>query len=254
MAGAAQRAVRDIRRDLFERVQTLPLRYFDRRSHGDLMSRLTNDVENISQVLSESLAQLVSGLLGMVGVAAAMFWLNPRLALVSVLVIPALSLTLNRWVAKRTREGFRAQQAALGSINGLIEETVTGQRVVKAYGREAGTIERFDVLNWDVRRAATQAQIYSGFVGPLMNCVGNLGLAIVAGIGGWMAVQGLATVGTIASFVSFSRQFGRPLNEIANLYNAIQAAVAGAERVFEVLDEVARGGCARRRAFGGRAW
>jgi ATP-binding cassette subfamily B multidrug efflux pump len=237
MAGASQRTVRDIRNDLFTRIQMLPLGFFDRRSHGDLMSRLTNDVENINLVLSDSLTQLVSGLLSMVGVAIAMLLINYRLTLVSVLTISALTFTINRWVAKRTRDAFRQQQAALGKLNGLIEETVTGQRVVKAYGREPVAIEQFDAGNRELRTAATQAQIYSGFVGPLMNVVGNTGLAVVAGVGGYLAVGGLATVGTIASFISYTRQFGRPLNDIANLYNTIQAAVAGAERVFETIDE-----------------
>jgi len=237
MAGAAQNTVRDIRNDLFAKLQILPLGFFDRRAHGDVMSRLTNDVENINLVLSDSLTQLVSGVVSMFGVAVAMLVINPRLTIVSVVTISVLSLTLTRWVARRTRDAFRQQQATLGKLNGLIEETVTGQRVVKAYHREGVVIEQFDAANRDVREAATRAQTYAGFVGPLMNFVNNLGLAIVAGIGGWMAVQGLATVGTIASFVNYTRQFGRPLNDIANLYNTIQAAVAGAERVFEVIDE-----------------
>jgi ATP-binding cassette subfamily B protein len=175
MAGVAQDTVRDIRDDLFARLQRLPLRYFDQRERGDLMSRLTNDVENVNLVLTESLAQLASGVLGLIGVAAVMLWLNPVLAAVSVATISLLSLGLSRWVASRTREAFRQQQAALGTLNGLIEETVTGQRVVKAYHREATVTERFDDLNRGVRRAATQAQIYAGFVGPLMNFVGKPG-------------------------------------------------------------------------------
>jgi ATP-binding cassette subfamily B protein len=135
------------------------------------------------------------------------------------------------------RAGFRSQQAWLGTLNGLIEETITGQRVVKAYHRESVVIAQFDASNRELRQAATRAQIFAGFIGPMMNCVNNLGLAIVAGFGGWMAVQGMATVGTIASFITFSRQFGRPLNELATLYGAIQSAIAGAERVFTVIDE-----------------
>jgi ATP-binding cassette subfamily B protein len=237
MAGAAQRTVRDIRNDLFSRTQRLPLRFIDQRAHGDLMSRLTNDVENINLVLTDSVAQIVSGVLTTVGVAAVMFWLNPRLALVSLVTITLLTVAINRWVAPRTRQGFRRQQASLGKVNGLIEETVTGQRVVKAYCRERVVLEEFDVANHELRRAATRAQIFAGFVGPLMNLTGNFSLAIVAGVGGWMAVRGLATVGTIASFINYTRQFGQPLNQIANLYNLIQAAVAGAERVFEIIDE-----------------
>ncbi|MDQ2996457.1 MAG: ABC transporter transmembrane domain-containing protein, partial [Chloroflexota bacterium] len=237
MAGAAQRTVRDIRNDLFGKLQALPLRFFDQRAHGDLMSRLTNDVENVNQVLADGVVQVVSGVLSMIGVAAVMLWINPWLALISLLSISLMSLTLNRWIAPRMRAGFRSQQATLGTLNGLIEETITGQRVVKAYHRESVVIAQFDASNRELRQAATRAQIYAGFIGPMMNCVNNLGLAIVAGFGGWMAVQGMATIGTIASFITFSRQFGRPLNELATLYGAIQSAIAGAERVFTVIDE-----------------
>jgi ATP-binding cassette, subfamily B, multidrug efflux pump len=237
MAGAAQRTVRDIRNDLFGKLQALPLRFFDQRAHGDLMSRLTNDVENVNQVLADGVVQVVSGVLSMVGVAAVMLWINPWLALISLLSISLMTLTLNRWIAPRMRAGFRNQQATLGTLNGLIEETITGQRVVKAYHREPVVIGQFDAANRELRQAATRAQIFAGFIGPMMNFVNNLGLAIVAGFGGWMAVQGMATVGTIASFITFSRQFGRPLNELATLYGAIQSAIAGAERVFTVIDE-----------------
>jgi len=237
MAGAAQRTIRDLRADLFKKLQSLPLRFFDQRAHGDLMSRLTNDIENVNQVLADGIVQIVSGVLSMIGVAIAMLLINPVLALVSILSITLMSLTVNMWVAPRTRSGFRQQQVSLGKLNGLIEETISGQRVVKAYHREPVVIEQFDQNNRELRKAATRAQIFASLIGPMMNFVGNLGLAVVAGIGGWMAVQGLATVGTIAGFINFSRQFGRPLNELANLYSAIQSAVAGAERVFAIIDE-----------------
>lgn len=237
MAGAAQRTVRDIRNDLFGKLQIMPLRFFDQRTHGDLMSRLTNDVENVNVVLSDSVTQLVSGALSLVGVGVAMVWLNWRLGLLSIGATVMLTLTSNRWIVQRTREGFRAQQAALGALNGIIEETITGQRVVKAYRRERLAIAQFDGENRSLREAATRAQVFAGFVGPLMNCIGNLSLAVVAGAGGWMAVQGMATVGTVAGFLTYTGLFARPLNSIANLYNTIQSAVAGAERVFDVLDE-----------------
>ncbi|MEJ7655079.1 MAG: ABC transporter ATP-binding protein [Chloroflexia bacterium] len=237
MAGAAQRTVRDIRKDLFDKMQSLPLRYFDTRSHGDLMSRLSNDVETINQVLAESVAQIVAGLLTTVGIVVIMLLLNPTLAVISLVSVTTMTLLVTRWSASRTRDGFRIQQSSLGELNGLIEETIGGQKVVKAYGRERAVIERFSRTNDDYRRSATRAQIYAGFMGPLMNLVSNIGLAVVAGVGGWMALQGAASVGTIASFINYTRQFGRPLNEIAVLYNQIQAAVAGAERVFEVIDE-----------------
>lgn len=237
VAGAVQETVRDIRNDLFGRLQQLPLRFFDTRPHGDLMSRLTNDLENVNQALSDGVVQIVSGVLSMVGIALVMLWLNPGLALVSIISNVILTLVINRWIAPRTRAGFRRQQAALGALNGLIEETVSGQRVVKAYHREPTVIAQFGAANQELRQAALRAQIFAGFIGPLMNFVGNLSLAIVAGTGGWMALQGLATIGTIASFINFSRQFGRPLNELASLYNVVQSAVAGAERVFQTMDE-----------------
>ncbi len=238
MAGASQRTVWDIRDDLFAKLQTLSLRFFDQHAHGDLMSRLTNDVENINNVLTESVVQFFSGVLSMVGIALVMIRINPRLAVVVLLTIPLIMIVLTRQVARRTRAGFRWQQAALGKLNGLIEETVTGQRVVKAYIREPMVMEEFQVANRELQRASTRAQVFAGFVGPLMNFVSNLSLAIVAGVGGWMAVRGVATVGTLAAFINYARQFSRPMNEIANLYNAIQGAVAGAERVFEIVDEV----------------
>ena len=237
MAGAAQRTVRDIRSDLFTRLQQLPLQFFDQRAHGDLMSRLTNDVENINMVLSDSVTQIVSGILSMVGVTVVMFCMNVRLAAISILTIVLTTSLLNHWIARATRKAFRVQQAAIGTINGFIEETISGQRVVKAYHRELEAMTKFDTANSDLRLAATHAQIYAGLVGPVMNFINNTGLAIVAGMGGVMVVQGVATVGTVAGFINYTRQFGRPLNDIANLYNTIQAAMAGAERVFEVIDE-----------------
>ena len=216
ITGVSQRAVRDIRNDLFARLQTLSLRFFDQHTHGELMSRLTNDVENVSNVLAESITQLISTVLSVIGVAAMMFVLNARLALVSLVTIP-LMMFLSRWIAKHTRRGFREQQASLGALNGIIEETVTGQRVVKAYVREQAAIEQFDAANQRLRRAAIYAQTFAGVMGPINNFVNNVGFAIVAGAGGWMAVQGLATVGTIASFVNYARQFSRPLNQISNL-------------------------------------
>jgi ATP-binding cassette subfamily B multidrug efflux pump len=237
MVGASQRTVRDIRDDLFAALQTLSLRFFDRHTHGELMSRLANDVENISIVLASSVTELLSGVLSLVGVALMMFTINARLAVVSLITIP-LMMFLSQWIARHTRKGFREQQETLGELNGIIEETVTGQRVVKAYVREEAVIEQFDAANHRLRRASTSAQIYAGVFGPITNFVNNVGFAVVAGAGGWMAVQGLATVGTIASFINYARQFARPLNQIANLYNSIQSAIAGAERVFEVIDEV----------------
>ncbi len=236
MAGIAQRAVRDLRRELFAKLQTLSLRYFDQHPHGDLMSRLTNDVENINNTLSVSATQLVSSALGVVGVIVMMFIINVPLAVVTLLVVP-LTVVLTRYIARNTRQGYRDQQKHLGTLNGIIEETVTGARTVKAFVREAVAVETFAAANHELRQAATRAETYTGFMGPLMNLVNNIGLAIVAGTGGWLAVAELATVGAIAAFINYARSFSRPLNQIAQLFNTIQSALAGAERIFEVLDE-----------------
>jgi ATP-binding cassette subfamily B protein len=236
MSAVAQRTVRDLRNELFAKLQTLSLRFFDQRTHGELMSRLANDVENVSNVLNGSITQLISSVLSLVGVAVMMFVINTRLALVSIITLPLMMFLSNR-IAKYTRQGFREQQEYLGDLNGIIEETITGQHVVKAYVREQAVIEEFGEVNVKLRKAASRAQIFAGTLGPISNFVNNTGFAIVAGAGGWMAVQGMATVGTIAAFINYARQFSMPLNQIANLYNTIQSAIAGAERVFAILDE-----------------
>ena len=237
MASVAQRTVRDIRNDLFAKLQTLSLRFFDQHTHGELMSRLANDVENINNVLNQSLTQLISSVLSVVGVAAMMVAINVRLALVSLLSV-SLTALLSSQIARRTREGFREQQETWGELNGIIEETITGQHVVKAFVREKAVMAQFEVANRRLQRVATRAETLSGVVGPMMNMVNNLGLAIIASTGGWMTVQGLTTVGTIAAFINYARQFSFPLNQLAQLYALIQSAIAGAERVFEILDEV----------------
>jgi ATP-binding cassette subfamily B protein len=236
MAGVAQRAVRDMRTDLFARLQTLPLRFFDQRAHGEIMSRLTNDVENISNILATNASQLIANVLGLIGVILIMFIMNVPLALVSLVVMP-LTFVLTRQIVKRTRAGFRETQQALGELNGIIEETLTGQRVVQAFVREAATTEQFSMVNLRLQKVALRARIFTSFMGPLMNMVNNLGLAVVACSGGWLAVQGLATVGEIASFINYAGRLGRPLNMIAQLFTSIQSALAGAERFFELLDE-----------------
>lgn len=237
MSAASQQAVRDIRNELFAKLQTLSLRYFDQRTHGELMSRLSNDVENISVVITSSVTGLLSSVLGITGVSVMMLIINTRLAAVSLVTLP-LMVILSRAIAKRTRKGFRQQQALLGDLNGIIEESITGQRVVKAYVREQAVVEQFDKTNLELRVASTRAQIYAGTLGPLNNSINNVSYAIIAGAGGWMAVQGTATVGAIITFVNYARRFSWPLSQLLNLYNQIQSAIAGAERVFEVLDEV----------------
>jgi ATP-binding cassette, subfamily B, multidrug efflux pump len=236
MAGVAQRVVRDLRKDLFARMQTLPLRFFDQRAHGDLMSRLTNDVENISNILSTSFSQLISSIFGLVGVVIIMFMLNVPMTIVSLIVMP-LTFVLTRFIAQRTRKNFRETQKTLGELNGMIEETVSGQRTVKAFVREETAEKNFSGVNRRLQKVALRARIFASFMGPLMNMVNNFGLAVVACSGGWLAVQGLATVGEIAAFVNYAGRLGRPLNQIAQLFASIQSALAGAERVFDLMDE-----------------
>lgn len=237
LVGIAQYAVRDIRRDLFARMQTLPVRFFDQRAHGDLMSRLTNDVENISNILATSFSQFLSSIISLVGVVVFMFILNVPLAIVSLIVMP-LTFLLTRFIAKRTRQGFREMQHTLGELNGIIEETVTGERTVKAFVREKTTVENFSVVNRSLQKVAIRARVMVSFMGPLMNMVNNFGLAIVACSGGLLAVQSLVTVGEIAAFVNYAGRLSWPLNQIAQLFNSIQSALAGAERVFDLMDEL----------------
>ena len=236
MAGVSQRTVQNLRDELFAKLHTLSLRYFDQRTHGELMSRLTNDVENINNVLTSSATQIVSSLISLVGVAVMMVVVSPPMAAVTLVVLP-ISTLVTRAIAKRTRKAFSEQQERLGDLNGIIEETVTGHKVVKAYVREPEALAQLGAANQSFREAATRAQILTGFMGPVMNMVNNLSLAIVAGTGGLLAVQGIVTVGAIASFVGYARQFMHPINSLAQLYNTIQSALAGAERVFEILDE-----------------
>ena len=236
MVGVAQRAVRDIRADLFGRMQALPLRFFDQRSHGDLMSRLTNDVDNVSMILGNGVSQLLSSVLSIAVVIVMMLALNARLGLVSLVVAPLMFL-ITRYIAGHVRPRFRETQETLGVLNGIIEETVTGQRTVKAFAREEATIAEFCAVNVRLKRVAMRARVVAGFMGPLMNMVNHIGLAVVVGTGGLLALQGMATVGAIASFISYYNRLGRPLSQIANLYSSLQSALAGAERVFELMDE-----------------
>lgn len=237
MAGVAQRTVHMLRRDIFAKLQRLPLRFFDSRPHGDTMSRATNDVETVSQILSEGASQIVSSVLMGIGVIVMMLFLQPVMAVVAVGSLVSLAFVVNRFIAPRTREGFRAQQKELGALNGIIEETITGQRTVKAFGQEADRIAMFDTANQELRGHAVRAQTFAGIVGPIMNFVNNLSVALVVGSGGWLVVAGHTTVGVVATFLNYTRQLAQPVNQISQMYNQLQSALAGAERIFEILDE-----------------
>ena len=236
MVELAQTTVGRIRRELFAKIQTLPLKFFDTSERGDLMSRLTNDVDNISQILTSSVTQVFNSLITLVGVLAMMLYLSPLLTLANLAVIPVMLLIVGK-VASMSRNFFMQQQTALGELNGFIEETISGQKVVKVFTKEQTMLERFSTLNNNYRRSGIKAQILSGFIPPFMNILNNLNFAVIASLGGWLIVRGLSTIGVIGGFLNYSRQFTGPVMQLSNLFNMIQAAIAGAERVFEVLDQ-----------------
>ncbi|MFK7696076.1 ABC transporter ATP-binding protein [Paenibacillus sp. HJGM_3] len=236
MAGMSQRVVMNLRRTLFEKLQKLPLSYFDSRPHGEVMSRLSNDIDNVSNTISQSTTQLMSGSIAIVGSLIMMIVLSPLLTLASLITVP-LVYFLARTITKRTSKLFKNQQIQLGKLNGHIEETISGIAVVKAFNREEKSIEEFEGVNKQLYEVGLKAQIWSGFLMPLLGVINNIGFAAIAIVGGIMAVKGHLTVGVIASFLSYSRQFVRPLNDMANTFNILQSGVAGAERAFEVLEE-----------------
>ena len=235
MATVSQRSLKDLRRDLFEHTQTLSLSYFDRTSAGDVMSRLTNDVDAIGALLAQNVTDLVRSLLTLVGIVVVMFILNPWLAAASLLVFPFM-IGLVALVGRRTRIRFRSLQTKMGVLNGVMQETITGQRIVIGFNQQPSAVKNFRKVNQEVKVLGIKAEIYALFVPPMMSILSNANIAILAGVGSWMALQGLATVGIISVFISYSRKFADPLRQFANLYNSIQSALAGAERIFEVLD------------------
>lgn len=236
MAGVSQRIVYNLRRTLFDKLHKLPISFFDTRTHGELMSRLTNDIDNVSTSVSQSTTQLVSDTLAITGSLVMMLVLSPLLTLASLITVPLVFL-LTRIIAGKTKVLFKRQQAELGKLNGQVEEAISGIQVIKAFNHEAKVIDKFEIINAELCRVGIKAQIWSGFMMPLMNVISNIGFAAVAGFGGYLAVGNLIDIGVIASFLSYSRQFSRPLNNVANMFNTLQTAVAGAERVFEILDE-----------------
>ncbi len=236
MAGVSQRIVGRLRTSLFDKLHKLPIRFFDTRTHGELMSRMSNDIDNVSSTVAQSAAQVMTGSISIVGALVMMLILSPWLTLASLITVPAV-FWLTRSIARSTAPLFKEQQRKLGMLNGHVEETISAIGIVKAFNREEKTIAQFDAVNDELCSIGTKAQIRSGFLMPIMNVINNLGFAAVAIVGGLLAVNGHITVGVIASFLSYSRQFVRPLIELANLFNVLQSGIAGAERVFEVLDE-----------------
>jgi ATP-binding cassette subfamily B protein len=235
MARISQDALRRLRRDLFEHIQQLTIAFFDQHTAGELMSRLTNDIDAINQAVSQNVVSLVASVLSLVGIVIAMFVLNVWLALAALLVVPIM-FWFTQFIARYTRKGFRDLQRELGEINGVMEESISGQRVVKAFRRSDVSIERFRVSNQKVYAAGVYANTYALMLMPLTNVLGNFFVIVIAGLGGYLALQGLVSVGMIATFIAYAQNFVSPLRQLANMYNSIQAALAGAERVFAMID------------------
>jgi len=236
MAGISQRIVKRLRTKLFEKLQKLPISFFDTNLHGDIMSRLTNDIDNISTTFSQNIVSLMSDVIGILGALTLMFVISPLLTLAAMITIPFV-FALSAVITKRTRVLFKSQQKVLGSLNGQIEESISGLRIIRTFNHEEEMVNNFDTINDDLCGVGIKAQVWSGFMMPLMNVISNFGFAVIACFGGILAVQGSVTVGVIASFLGYSKQFSRPLNDVANIFNSLQTAIAGAERIFEILDE-----------------
>ncbi|MGQ4666419.1 ABC transporter ATP-binding protein [Metabacillus halosaccharovorans] len=237
MVDISLNTIKVLREDLFAKLQTLSLRFFDQHKHGELMSRFTNDLEQLNQALSQSVVQFVSSLLTIIGVTIAMFSLNWVLAIVSFLIIPVM-LYVTKKIVSISRKNFSQRQKDVGELNGFVEETISGGEVIALFGKEEDTFGQFHEVNERLRQSAIKADMFSGTLGPFNNFLSNMGLAIVIAVGALMALNGHTTIGIIASFVTYSRQFTRPINQLSTLLNSIQAALAGAERVFETMDEV----------------
>ncbi|RNA66796.1 ABC transporter ATP-binding protein [Alteribacter keqinensis] len=236
MIRIAQDTVFKMRTQLFRHLHKLPIPFFDKRQHGDLMSRVTNDMENVSNTLNSSVIQIVSSVLTLVGTVAVMLWLSPLLTLITMLIIPSMVFGM-KWITKRTSKLFKAQQKNLGELNGYIQETMSGQRIVKTFSQEEKVIADFMEKNEKLRGTAFWAQTFSGFIPKLMNMLNNLSFAVIAFVGGILALNGMISIGVIVIFAEYARQFTRPLNDLANQFNLLLSAVAGAERVFNIIDE-----------------
>ena len=236
MAGISQKVVYDLRYEIDEKLAKLPLKFFDSHTHGELLSRFTNDVDNISSTLQQSITQVITSVTTIIGVLILMLTISPTLTLISLVVIP-FSGVLMMMVIKRSQKYFISQQKTLGELNGHIEEMYTGHNVVKAFGHERKAIEEFDEINERLYGVGWMAQFLSGLIMPIINFIGNLGYVVVAVVGGILVTKGRISVGDIQAFIQYSRQFTQPIAQVAQISNISQSTVASAERVFELLDE-----------------
>lgn len=235
-ARLGQNVVRQMREELFGKIVELPVRYLDTHSHGDVMSRMTNDIENISTTVSQSLPSLFSGVLTVIGTMAVMLWYCWQLALLSFVTV-LLTFLATKFLSGKVRRFSRKRQQLLGQLNGTVEEMVAGYRTVVAYNHQDITAADFCATADSLTKAGIKTDVFSGVMGPVMNCIGNIGFVIIAVFGGYFSMNGLISVGVISAFIVYAKQFSRPINEIAQIYGQLQTAVAGAERVFAVLDE-----------------
>ena len=236
MAGATQRTVFRLRRQVDEKLARLPLRYFDSHSRGDILSRVTNDIDNISQTLQQSLTQLITSLFTIIGVLIMMFWISPLLAVIALLTIP-LSIVMTILIARRSQKQFAAQWQSTGALNGHVEEMHTGHNIVKVFGHREEALETFDRENQRLFLASYRAQFISGIIQPSMNFIANLNYVAICVIGGVRVANGQMSLGDVQAFIQYTRQFTMPIVQAASIMNVLQSAVASAERVFELLDE-----------------
>ncbi|KYG90092.1 multidrug ABC transporter ATP-binding protein [[Bacillus] sp. KCTC 13219] len=236
MIGVAQQTIYRMRVGVFNKLLRLPISFFDKRQHGELMSRATNDIETVSATLNSAFIQVFSSVLTLTGTVVVMLYLSPLLTLLTMIIIPAMFVAM-RWITRRTGKLFKEQQAAVGALNGMIEETISGQRIVKAFSQEERVKEEFQERNGRLRLVGFWALAYSGYIPKVMNGLNNASFAIVAGVGGLLALNGHASIGMIVIFTEYARQFTRPLNDLANQFNTVLSAIAGAERVFSIMDE-----------------
>lgn len=231
-----QNTVTRLRTALFERMEKLPIKYFDTHQHGDLMSRYTNDIDQISNALTDSLSDMLSSALMLIGIFILMIYISPILTLVTLITVPIMFLSAKS-IVKRSRKYFKAQQETLGEVNGYIEEMISGQKVIKVFGYEKKVESDFETFNQNLKGKSEKAQFYSGMMMPVMQNLNTFNYVIITIVGALLAIFRGFDVGGLAAFLQYSRQFGRPINELASLYNSIQAAIAGAERIFQIIDE-----------------
>ncbi|MHB8172091.1 MAG: ABC transporter ATP-binding protein [Thermincolia bacterium] len=236
MAGLAQKTVYDIRKDVSEKLARLPLKFYDSRTHGEILSRITNDIDNIASTLQQTMTQLITSLITIVGIVVMMFSISPLLAVISIVTLP-LSFVVTAMVAKRSQKFFKAQQKELGQLNGHVEEMYTGHKIVKAFGREEQSIQEFDTINQRLYEAGWKAQFISGTIMPLMMFIGNIGYVLICVVGGVLVTKRSMEIGDIQAFIAYSKQLTWPITQAASMANMIQSTVASAERVFEILDE-----------------